>query len=181
MDKRRLMMILVVIIGVPLFIWIQFFEVPNKVKIGEEKLQQNPETHVFEKVLPFEQAYMGDASNMSGLFSALPLNEYKGTLEMEPDVFTLVVNYTSPTKEIEKQAKQAVLYNATAAFTLIGNLETIDMRFEDKSYIVTRDHVEKWFGTTLIDFKEPEVFKEKVQNHLKEDIEPWLVTYTEGG
>ena len=38
MDKRRLMLILVVLIGVPLFIWIQFFEVPNKVKIGEEKI-----------------------------------------------------------------------------------------------------------------------------------------------
>lgn len=180
MDKRRFMMILVVIIGVPLFIWIQFFEVPNKVRIGEEKLQQDPETHVFEKVLPFENAYLGDAPNTDGLFSALPLNEYKGTLEIDPDVFTLIVNYTSTVEEIEKQAKQAVIYNTTAAFTLIANLETIDMRFEDESYIVTRDHVEKRFGTTLIDFKEPEVFKQKVQDHLIEDIDPWLVAYTEG-
>lgn len=180
MSKRRLMMILVVIIGVPLFIWIQFFEVPNKVRIGEEKMQQDPETHVFEKVLSFEHAYMGDASNINELFSALPLNEYKGTLEMDPDTFSLVVNYRSAVEEMEKQAKQAIIYNTTAGFTLIDNLETIDMKFEDKSYIVTRDYVEKWFGTTLIDFKEPEVFKQKVQDHLTEDIDPWLVAYTEG-
>lgn len=181
MDKRRFMMILVVIIGVPLFIWIQFFEVPNKVKLGEEKMQQDPETHVLEEVLPFEHAYMGDSSNINELFSALPLNKYKGTLEMDADTFTLIVNYTSTVEGIEKQAKQAVIYNTTAAFTLIENLETVNMRFEDQSYIVTRDHVEKWFGTTLIDFKEPEVFKQKVQDHLTEDIDSWLVAYTEGG
>ena len=174
------MMILCAVIGLSLFVWIQFIEVPNKVRISEEKLQQDPETHKFEKVLTFENSYMGDASNLNGLFNALPLSEYKGTIEMDSDVYSLIVNYKTPAEEIEKQAKQAVIYNTTAAFTLIDNLETVDLHFEDRSYTVTRDHVEKWFGTTLIDFKEPEVFKEKVQNHLKEDIDLLVMAYTEG-
>lgn len=173
-------MILLVVVGVSLFIWIQFFEVPNIVRISEEKLQQDPETHDFEKVVTFEKMYMGDASNLNGLFNALPLNEYKGTIEMDSDVFSLIVNYETSAEEIEEKAKQAVIYNTTAAFTLIDNLETVNLHFEDKSYTVTRDHVERWFGTTLIDFKEPEVFKEKVQNHLNEDIDLLVIAYTEG-
>ena len=173
-------MILVVLIGVPLFIWIQFFEVPNKVEIGKAKIQQDPMTHNFKEVTSFEKAYMGDASNMVGLFQALPLNEQRGTLEMDPDSFMLIVNYNSSTVELGEKAEQGVIYNTTAAFTLIGNLQKIEMRFVDKSYIVTRENVDKWFGTTLVDFKDPVVFKEKVQNHLNGNIDDWIRAYTEG-
>ena len=180
MDKRKLTIILLAAIGVSLFIWIQFFEVKNQIRLSQEKLQQDPETHDFAKVVSFEKIYMGDASNLNGLFNALPLNEYKGTIEMDSDMFSLIVNYKTPVVEIEEKAKQAVIYNATAAFTLIDNLDTVELKFEDKSYTVTRDYVEKWFGTTLIDFKEPAIFKEKVQNHLKEDIDILVMAYTEG-
>ena len=174
-------MIMVVLIGVPLFIWIQFFEVPNKVKIGEAKIQQDPATHKFEDVTMFEDPYMGDNSNMINLFGTLPLNEQKGTLEMDPDTFSLIVHYNTTAAELGKKAEQAVIYNTTAAFTLIGNLQTVEMRFEDKSYAVTRENVEHWFGTTLVDFKDPEEFKEKVQEKLKkEDIDKWILAYTEG-
>lgn len=173
-------MILLVIVGVPLFIWIQFFEVPNKVKIGEEKLQQDPTTHDFEKVLTFDRPYMGDASNTNGLFNALPLNEYKGTIEMDADAHSLIVHYEPPVEESKEQVKQAVIYNTTAAFTLIENLETVEMKIGNQSYKVTRNYVEKWFGTTLVDFKDPEVFKEKVQKRLNDNIDVWLTAYTEG-
>lgn len=179
--NRRIIMVLVVVIGVPLFIWIQFFEVPNKVKIGEAKIQQDPATHKFEDVTTFEDPYMGDNSNMNNLFQALPLNDQKGTLEMDSDVFSLIVYYNTTTAELGQKAAQAVIYNTTAAFTLIGNLQTVEMRFEDESYTVTRENVEQWFGTTLVDFKNPEEFKEKVQEKLKkEDIDKWILAYTEG-
>lgn len=181
MDKRRLIITIVVLIGVPLFIWIQFFEVPNKVKIGEAKTQQNPETHQFQHVTSFENPYMGDSSNIGGLFQALPLNQERGSLEMDSETFSLIVNYNTTTAELGRKAEQGVIYNTTAAFTLIGNLQSVEMRFEDKSYTVTRENVEKWFGTTLVDFKDPEMFKEKVQDKLKQvDIDDWIMVYTEG-
>ncbi|WP_172371029.1 DUF4825 domain-containing protein [Sporosarcina jiandibaonis] len=180
MDKRSHMLILVVLIGVPLFIWIQFFEVPNKVKIGEEKMQQDPLTHNFEKVTSFENPYMGDASNMGGLFSALPLNNYRGPLEMDAEKFSVIVEYNLDVDVSTETVKQAVVYNTTAAFTLIGNLQEIKLLFGDESYIVTRENVEKWFGTTLVDFKDPKIFKEKVQQKLTDDINKWVSAYTEG-
>lgn len=174
-------MILVVLIGVPLFIWIQFFEVPKKVEIGEAKIQQDPITHKFEEVTSFEDPYMGDNSNMNNLFQELPLNNQKGSLEMDSETFSLIVDYEITAAELEHKAEQVVIYNTTAAFTLIGNLQIVELRFEDKSFAVTRENVEQWFGTTLIDFKEPEVFKEKVQEKIeKEDIDDWIIAYTEG-
>ena len=181
MDKRRLMLILLVVIGVALFIWIQFFEVPNKVKIGEEKKQQDPLTHDFETVTSFENPYMGDASNLGGLFSALPLNNYRGPMEMDAEKFSLIVDYDFGNSEISTETvKQAVVYNTTAAFTLIGNLQEIILLIDDESYSVTRENVEKWFGTTLVDFKDPKIFKEKVQERLTTGINKWVLAYTEG-
>lgn len=165
-------------IGVLLFIWIQFFVGPNKVE-KEERMQQDPETHNFEKVLPYEDAYMGNASNIGNLFGALPLNQYRGTYEMDSELFSLVMNYNTSTLGYEDIVKRSVIYNTTAAFTLIGNLEEVEMHFQNKPYIVTRENVEKWFGTTLIDLKDPLIFKERVQDKLNGDISQWLKVYTE--
>lgn len=179
MDNRRKLMIALVIIGVPLFIWIQFFEVPNKVRLGEEKLQQDPTTHVFENVIKYRSLYMGDASNLSHLVAELPLNEHVELIELDADDLAVVVDYDVKTTEIEEKAKQSVIYNSTAAFALIENLEQVNMQFQDKMYTVSRDRVEKWYGTTLVDFKDPKVFQEKVQQQLKDDISPWFIAYTE--
>lgn len=180
MDKQKILLIVVVLIGVPLFIWIQFFEVPNKVKIGEEKMQQDPTTHQFEKVQQYEHEYMGDASNIGQLFEALPLSNYKGTFEMEPEEFFLKMNYISTSALPIEKIKQAIIYNTTAAFVLIENLEMIEMHFDDASYTVKKENVEQWFGEPVTELKIPEAFKEKVQDQLLiEDIDKWFAQYIE--
>lgn len=177
MDKQRKIMIALLIIGVPLFIWIQFFEVPNKARIGEEKLQQNPNTHVFEKVTKYESPYMGDASNLGNLLNELPLNDYKDGIELDSEALILSVNYDVNTTDIEDILKQSIIYNSTAMFALVENLQQMNMQFKNQTYIVTRDRVETWFGMTLVDFKDPEVFQEKVQSKFKEDVSPWFLAY----
>lgn len=177
MDNQRKVMIAIMLIGVPLFIWIQFFEVPNKVKLGEEEMQQDPKTHVFESVAKYESLYMGDASNVSNLLNELPLSEYKDGIELDSDDLILFVNYDVNTIENEEKVRQTVIYNSTALFALIENLAQIEMRFEDEIFVISRDRVEKWFGTTLVDLKDPEVFAEKVQSKLTKDILPWYLAY----
>ena len=180
MDKQKVLLIVVVLIGVPLFIWIQFFEVPNKVKIGEEKMQQDPTTHQFEKVQQYEQKYMGDASNIGQLFEALPLGNYKGTFEMEPEDFFLNMNYLSTSEIPKEKIKQAVLYNTTATFVLINNLEEIEMSFDDESYVVRKENVVEWFGEPITELKNPQAFMEKIQDQLLiEDIDTWFAKYIE--
>ncbi|WP_252502571.1 hypothetical protein [Sporosarcina sp. Marseille-Q4943] len=41
MEKRRLIIGLIAIIAIALYIWIAYVEIPGKVKIGEDKLQQD--------------------------------------------------------------------------------------------------------------------------------------------
>ncbi|MDN4606965.1 hypothetical protein [Sporosarcina highlanderae] len=40
MEKRRLIMGLILILAIALYIWIAYFEIPNKTKIGEDEIQQ---------------------------------------------------------------------------------------------------------------------------------------------
>ncbi|WP_432357990.1 hypothetical protein [Sporosarcina sp. UB5] len=40
MEKRRLIIGLIAIIAIALYIWIAYFEIPAKVKIGEDKFQE---------------------------------------------------------------------------------------------------------------------------------------------
>lgn len=39
MEKRRLILGIIAILAIALYIWIAYFEIPAKVKIGEDKLQ----------------------------------------------------------------------------------------------------------------------------------------------
>lgn len=135
--------------------------------------QLSIETHNFNKVLAYENEYMGNNSNTINLFNNLPLSNYRGLVELEPDTFTLVVNYSSSGDE------KTVIYNTTAAFVLIKNLEVIDMRFSDQSFVITRENVEQWFGADFDSLIDPAVFKEKVQQSLMENTTTdWIDQYT---
>ncbi|WOV88538.1 DUF4825 domain-containing protein [Sporosarcina oncorhynchi] len=181
MDKRRMVIALIIIIAIPLYIWIAYYEIPKKAEVGEGRLQQEPLKHDFTSALSFENAYMGDSSNSNGLFESLPLSEYKGTIAMDSDKHSMRVNYEVNASELNGTAEQAVLYNSTAAFVLIGNLKEIEMHFTDKSFTVKRFLVENWFGTEFNDLKDPAVFKEKVQNPIgAAGAEKWFEVYTGG-
>jgi len=181
MDKRRMLIGLIVLLAIPLYIWIAYVEIPAKSKVGEEKLQQDPLQHDFSQVLQYDNPYMGNASNVGNLFQSLPLNDYKGTFEMDSDRFSLVMNYDVNAGELEGKAEDAFLYNSTAAFLLIHNLDQIEMKFLDTSFITTRNRVENWFGSEWEHLKDPEEFKKQVQQKLKNgEQEDWLHSYQEG-
>lgn len=179
MDKRRVMMIAILIIGVPLFIWIQFFEVPSKAKIGEEKLQQDPLTHQYKDVTSYASAHMGDVSKTVGLLGALPFSQYKQSVELDADSLTITASYTVDEEVPKEKIQQAIVYNSLAIFTLIDHVEQIDWLVNDVTYEVTRSRVENWFGRTLVDLKDPEIFTEKVQTPLEKEGTNWFPIFTE--
>lgn len=181
MDKRRLIIGLIVVVAIPLYIWIAYFEIPNKAQVGEDKLQQDPLKHDFESVLEFNSEYIGDASNSNALFQSLPLNEYKDIIKIDSERYSIRVNYNVKAIELGGMAEQAVIYNATAAFLIIANLQEVELTFLDESYRVNRKNVDQWFDIDFMELKDPQKFKEKVQKSLgKSDIDSWLEAYTEG-
>ncbi|MCM3743678.1 hypothetical protein M3193_05950 [Sporosarcina luteola] len=42
MEKRRLIIGVIAILAIALYIWIAYFEIPEKVKIGEDAIQEEP-------------------------------------------------------------------------------------------------------------------------------------------
>lgn len=142
----------------------------NQKQAEKDGMQQlSVSTHDFQKVLAYENDFMGNASNMNNLFNNLPLSNYKGAVELDSESFIFTVNYDTVGDD------QTVIYNATAAFVLIKNLEVIEMRFTNQSYVITRENVEKWFGSNLDQLTDPARFKEKVQKPLmNDDGKGWL-------
>lgn len=142
----------------------------NQKQVQEDEMQQlSVNTHDFQKVLAYENDFMGNASNMNNLFNNLPLSNYKGTIELDSESFIFTVNYDTVGDD------QAVIYNATAAFVLVKNLEVMEMRFTNRSYVITRENVETWFGSNLEQLTDPAGFKEKVQKPLmNDDGKGWL-------
>lgn len=173
------------VVGLILFTWMQMVYLPSQERIQEEEefRQLNPETHHFEKVLQFENLYMGNAGNNMNLVGHLPLSDVPRFFQQDPDEFTFTVNYEMSVKEIGmERVEKAILYNATAIFALIENMEIVKFSFAEQSYTVTRERVNNWFGEDVVSFKNEKVFREKVQQPIiaREHLDEWFDTYTEG-
>lgn len=163
----------------------QMVYLPSQERIqAEEELKQlDPETHHFEKVLQFENLYMGNAGNNMNLVNHLPMSDVQRLFQQDPDEFTFTVNYEMSVKEIGRErVEKAILYNATAILALIENMKVVEFAFVDQTYTVTREHVNNWFGEDVASFKNEKVFIEKVQQPIiaREHLDEWFIAYTEG-
>ncbi|WP_438311661.1 DUF4825 domain-containing protein [Sporosarcina sp. FA9] len=173
------------IVGIVLFGWIQFYYLPKMdAAVEQEQLEQlEPETHQFSRVLKYENSYMGAAGNTINLIVNLPMSEIPKTFEQDPETFRFTINYEKGIEEIgAARVKKAILYNSTAVFTLIKNMETVEFHFTDKTYTVTRERVINWFGEDISPFIDEQVFEEKVQQPIleNEQLTEWFDAYTGG-
>ncbi len=131
---------------------------------------QDLSTHDFDSVLKYKNEYMGNASNLANLFHSLPLNDIEMSFQLFPDTLTAVINYKAPVKAIgQDKVNKALIYNATAAFVLIDNLEGVKFSFEGSSYKVLRSDVEKWYGVDLPVLAEKVAWEKTVQGKLGDD------------
>jgi len=185
MPMKKKVILWLVIIGLVCFGWIQFYYLP-KIETADKLDQANklePETHQFSRVMKYENSYMGNAGNNINLINDLPMSEIPRLFEQDPNEFRLMVNYEKSVDEIGKErVEKALLYNATAVFALIKNMEVIDFNFVDKNYTITREQVNDWFGEDISSFNDEKMFEEKVQQPIKEQerLGEWIDSYTGG-
>lgn len=173
------------IVGLALFVWMQMVYLPGQEKLQEEEAlkQLEPETHRFEEVVQYESPYMGNAGNNMNLVNHLPMSDVPRTFQQDPDEFTFTINYEVSVEEIgELRLEKAILYNATAIFALIENMEVVEFSFVDQMYRVTRERVNHWFEEDVASFKDAKVFTEKVQQPIikRDCLGEWFAAYTEG-
>lgn len=136
--------------------------------------QRDPLTHDLDSILKFKSAYMGDASNLINLFCTLPLNHIAMSFQMDSERFFVEVHYQDNAANVgDTQVRRAMLYDATAAFALVDNLQRIDFVFLDETFTITRDAVSGFYDEPLPRLLKKNVWKEKVQAPLAADDYVW--------
>lgn len=170
MKNRNRVIVGLLLAGMLLFALIQFVWIPRSNAEREKYIaaQQDPITHDLSRILPYQNKYMGNASNDANLFANLPLSDVGMDYQLFSDRLELAVNYKGAVGSVgEERVKRSLLYNSTAAFALIGNLKAIDYNFSGASYRVERADVEALYS----DFShilDPENWKNSVQKNLSD-------------
>ena len=111
----------------------------------------------------YQSQYMGDSSNIVGLFYHLPLGSEKLTYQIDSEAFVFEIDYEQGLAQVgihnhnvskeknynekkdrkkgEREAYQAMIYNSVIAFSLIDNLQGIRYRFKDHCFFITRERL----------------------------------------
>ncbi|MCQ6561390.1 DUF4825 domain-containing protein [Paenibacillus mendelii] len=143
-------------------------------KIEQDELnyiaaQQDPLTHDIESAKRFKNKYMGNAGNLANLFQSLPLSDIRFTFQLYPDLLTAELHYRTTEESIKAELlNRALIYNATAGFALIDNLEVIHFYFMGTSYKVSRSDVEQWYGVQASSLIQNEAWVDSVQRELED-------------
>lgn len=171
MNTKNKVILFLLIIGFSLFGVIQGIVLPN-IKQDEEqyvKDQQDPLTHSFEASLPYKNKYMGNASNLFNLFHSLPLNNIEKTFQLDSETLSAEVIYNGKASDIGiEKIERSVVYNATAAFALIDNLEVVQFSFYDQSYQMLRSEIQAGYELPLSELADVDMWEKEVQLKLKD-------------
>jgi hypothetical protein len=149
MKTRNRIIIVLLAFGIALFAAIEFFVIPhqNAENTKYAAAQQEPSTHDLNTILKYRNKYMGNFSNTINLFYHLPLSNAGMNFQLYPDTLTLEVNYKDTVWNIGKEkVNRSLIYNSTAAFALIDNLQSIVYNFPGETYRVNRADVEKLYS-----------------------------------
>lgn len=173
MKARNKFILGLIVVGIALFGIVQGIIIPRIAQNEQQyaAAQQDPLTHDFENTLKYKNQYMGNAGNVTNLFRSLPLNNVDRSFQLYPDTYTVEINYKESIGDIgEDQVGRALIYNATAAFALIDNLEAIHFHFiNGASAKVLRSDVERWYGVKAAALAEQGNWRNRVQSKLDDE------------
>lgn len=155
-----------------LLLVVQVGTMPRTSEANEKDVSniQDPFTEDFESISGYRNKYMGNASNLAGLFYQLPLRDLDMSFKLYPEEFTAEVSYKAAASEVDTHTlDRALIYNTTAAFALIENLEALVLNFEGTSFKLFRSDVEQWYGVELEELAEASAWRDRVQGRLKDE------------
>ena len=128
-----------------------------------------PTKHNIESVFRYENDYMGNNSNTINLFGSLPLSDESLSFKMDSKKLEVIVSVDGSVANIgEEKVKQALIYDATAAFALLHNMNYLTFEFKDVTYQTNRTLVEAVYET-LNQLLDKDTWSTMVQKPL-EDI-----------
>lgn len=172
MNKKNKIIVTLISVAVVLFVVIQFVIVPaNEKRQNEYAVNQTDSlTHDYTVIENYKNPYIGDSTNVSQLFYALPLNDVPMKFEIDSEDCTLTVYYLETVWNIgEDKVHRDLIYNTVAAMAAIDNLKAITYEFSGTQYSYTREQIEKIFKTPLSSLLSEDIWEESLQNNLNSD------------
>ena len=169
MKKKNILIIALLVVGICGLALVEGYIRPEMRRREQKYLaeQNDPLTHDFSRLLEFKSPYMGDASNLSNLNYHLPLGGLKMKFQLYPEKLTAEITYEDSIAGIETELfERTLVYNATANFVLIDNLEALILNFEQYSYAISRSTVESWYGVNLKTLQDEARWAEEVQRPI---------------
>lgn len=171
MKTINMLIALLIVVGILGLSLVEGYIKPGREKQEQQYLleQKDPLTHDFSRALQYRNQYMGNASNLSNLNASLPLADLERSLQLHPEKFTLEIFYKEAAIFIDPELfKRSLVYNATANFALIDNLEALSLHFEGGTYTANREAIAQWYGMEPEALQHTERWKNVVQDKLKE-------------
>lgn len=169
MSQKNKVIIGLLAVAVVLFCAIRFWIIPEDQAQQAEFVQNQTDalTHDISSIQNYRSAYVGDASNISGLFEHLPLNDIPKRYEINSNDCILTVYYLDTIWNVgEEKVQRDLVYNSVAAMAAIDNLSEIVYQFSGDSYSFERRDMENIFGGSLSELLSPEKWNDEVQERL---------------
>ncbi|MFC6464839.1 DUF4825 domain-containing protein [Marinilactibacillus sp. GCM10026970] len=175
------------IAGIAVFCWIQLMVLPERHQAEERYAQEqlSPLTQDFNYIAEYESDYLGDNSNTFNLFRSLPMTQDEMTFQLYPEELGVEIHYPTTLNESahstittdrdneygqkeENIAYRALLYNTTAAFALIKNINQLTFEFQDSRFDFKRSDFESMYSN-LDQLLDEDTWIQKVQQPLQDD------------
>ncbi|MFB4326108.1 MULTISPECIES: DUF4825 domain-containing protein [Paenibacillus] len=174
MSRKNWLIVVLLLIGIGGMVALEGYIKPkaHEQAVQYEAEQNDPLTHDIRNSLKFASPYMGNAGNLINLNASLPMRDIERTFQLYPEELTAELRFKSRVGDLkEDMLKQTLVYNSTANFAMIDNLDTLIFKFEDRSFTIRRDEVEAWYGigTGLASLREAVTWEKEVQARLHDN------------
>lgn len=151
-----------------LFLWI--LAIRYSAQPAQDPANWNAPTHDIFTIVDYRSAYVGDISNVAGLYQHLPMGNIEKKYELDPDTCTLIVNYLEPTWDIgEEKVRQDLVYNTIAAMASIDNLAAVTYEFPGYTFSFAREQVEEVLGKNLASLLDADRWGTAVQRRITDE------------
>lgn len=123
----------------------------------------------------FEQqgTYLGDNSSVRDIVQQLPHGDQLKKMELSTKVkpYQLTLRYAGYEEgQVEQKSNRTAIYNATALFTLIPNVDHVNMTIEDTSYHFTKQQLRDWYGNDFATYDNEKALKAFTKPFIEDEL-----------
>ncbi|MDT0174084.1 DUF4825 domain-containing protein [Exiguobacterium sp. BRG2] len=122
----------------------------------------------------FEQqgTYLGDNSSVRDIVQQLPHGNQLKKMELstKEKPYQLTLRYGGYTEgQVEQKSNRTAIYNATALFTLIPNVDQVNITIEDASYHFTKQELRDWYGKDFTTYNNEKALKAFTKPYIEDE------------